>query len=392
MKVAGLMSGTSLDGIDAALVEVAEPDDDAARGGDWRTGDGVAWRLVAFETFPFPRDHRAEIHDCITSGDPASLTRLHMRLGEWFAEAVLGVCRTAGVSLPELDLIGSHGQTVWHQPPQEGGRGATLQLGCPATVAERTGVDVVSDFRSRDMAAGGEGAPLVPWVDRLLFAADRVRVLQNIGGMGNLTRVPPRGSDEEVVAFDTGPGNALIDGVMELATNGEHSYDPDGAWARAGTVDEALLAEILEDPFFRRPPPKSTGRETFGRAYVQTLVERRLPGDRAAWSDLVATLTALTARTIGDAVRRWAPPGPGGELVVTGGGGKNPALVEMIRRELDPTPVHTGEVLGVDPEAKEALAFAMLAWAHATGRPGNVPSVTGASGPRILGSLTPGKG
>lgn len=383
MNVVGLMSGTSLDGIDAALIEI-----DEGKAG----ADDVVWRLIAFDTLPYPRDRREEIHDAILEGDAAHLARLHARLGEWFAEAVLRVCRAAGVSLRDVDLVGSHGQTVWHQPPREGERGSTLQLGCPATIAERTGIDVVSDFRARDMAAGGEGAPLVPWVDRLLFQSDHVRILQNIGGMANLTRLPPPDSEEPLVAFDTGPGNALIDTAVELATNGEYNFDAEGAWARLGTIDEALLAELLTDPYYRRPPPKSTGREAFGRTYVQTLIERSRPADRQGWADLITTLTALTATTIADAVRRWADPGPGGEVLVSGGGGRNPALVEMLRTRLDPIPVRTGDALGFPPEAKEAIAFAVLAWAHVTGRTGNVPEVTGASGVRVLGSLTPGRG
>lgn len=381
MNVVGLMSGTSLDGIDAALIEIDDADGDPG---------AVAWRLIAFDTLPYPRGHRDEIHDAILRGDPAHLSRLHARLGEWFAEAVRRVCGAAGVGLAEVDLVGSHGQTVWHQPPGDGRRGSTLQLGCPATIAERTGIDVISDFRSRDVAAGGEGAPLVSWVDRLLFATDHTRVLQNIGGMANLTRVPARGTDERVVAFDTGPGNALIDTAVELATNGALPYDAEGEWARRGAVDDALLAELLDDPFFQRPPPKSTGREAFGRAYVQALVDRRPTADAAAWADLVATLTALTATSIADAVARWAPPGPGGEVVVTGGGARNPALVEMLVARLDPIPVRTGDALGFPPEAKEAIAFAVLAWAHVLGRPANVPEVTGAAGPRVLGSFTPG--
>ncbi|HUG40724.1 MAG TPA: anhydro-N-acetylmuramic acid kinase [Longimicrobiales bacterium] len=382
MRVVGLMSGTSLDGIDAALIEIDGTED----------GDEIAWRLVAFDTLPYPRGRREEIHDAILEGDAAHLARTHARLGEWFAEAVLRVCRAADVSLRDVDLVGSHGQTVWHQPPREGMRGSTLQLGCPATIAERTGIDVVSDFRSRDMAAGGEGAPLVSWVDQLLFTADHVRILQNIGGMANLTRLPPRGSDVPIIAFDTGPGNALIDTAVELATNGELTFDAEGGWARRGAVDEAFLAELMEDPFFHRAPPKSTGREAYGRAYVQTLVERRRPADRDGWADLIATLTALTAATIAEGVRRWADPGEAGEVLVSGGGGRNPALVEMLRSRLDPVPVRTGDALGFPPEAKEAIAFAVLAWAHAMGRPGNVPEVTGASGARVLGSYTPGRG
>lgn len=374
------MSGTSLDGIDAALVEIEE--------GPAGRPD---WRLVAFDSTSYPADRREEIHDSILEGDPASLTRLHARLGDWFAEAALRVCQTADVSPDAVDLIGSHGQTIWHQPPHEGRRGATLQLGDPATVAERTGIPVISDFRSRDMAAGGEGAPLVSWVDQLLFATDHVRILQNIGGMSNLTWLPAAGSDEAVVAFDTGPGNALIDTAAELATNGEAQFDRDGELARRGNIDESLLRELLDDPFFHRAPPKSTGREAFGRRYVQALVERHRPADSQAWSDLTATLTALTARSIARAVERWSPAGETGELVVSGGGARNPTLMRMLREALEPVPVLTTEVLGFDPEAKEALAFAVLAWAHVSRRPANLPSVTGASGPRILGSYTPGR-
>lgn len=376
------MSGTSLDGIDAALVDIHEPEGSA----------GPDCRLVAFETVPFDAGRRAEIHGTILDGAPASLARLHARLGEWLAEAVRTLCRTADVSLEAIDLIGSHGQTVWHQPPGEEGRGATLQLGDPATIAERTGVPVVSDFRSRDMAAAGQGAPLVPWVDRLLFTTDHVRILQNIGGMANLTRVPAAGSDEALVAFDTGPGNALIDAAVELATGGAESFDRDGGWARRGAIDRPLLDRLLDEPYFRRPPPKSTGRERFGREYVRELARRHPPADADGWADLIATLTALTARSIALAVRRWAAPGDGADLVVTGGGALNPTLMAMIRHELDPLPVETGDVLGVDSAAKEALAFAVLAWAHVVRRPANVPSVTGAAGPRVLGSLTPGRG
>ncbi|NIP81497.1 MAG: anhydro-N-acetylmuramic acid kinase [Gemmatimonadetes bacterium] len=280
---------------------------------------------------------------------------------------------------------------MWHRPPADGERGSTLQLGDPATIAERTGVAVVSDFRSRDMAAGGEGAPLVPWVDRLLFSGDRPRILQNIGGMANLARVPVPGSDDPVVAFDTGPGNALIDAAVTLATHGARAFDEDGAWADRGRVDTALLEELLDDPFFRRPPPKSTGRESFGRTYVETLLARRRPTGTADWADLIRTLTALTARSIGDAVRRWAPIGPDGELIVTGGGARNPVLMELLADELAPVPVLSGDVLGFDAEAKEAVAFAVLAWAHVRGRPASLPGVTGAAGPRVLGSFTPGR-
>lgn len=381
MLVIGLMSGTSLDGIDAALVELE--DDDGAR------TDDVAWTVRAFRSVPFSPAQREEIHRCILDGDAAALCRLNARLGEWLAAAALQACDAAGLKPADVHLIGSHGQTIWHQPPDEE-RGATLQLGDAGTIAERTGIPVVSDFRSRDMAAGGEGAPLVPWVDRFLFSQpDRVRVLQNIGGIANLTRVPRTGSGEALVAFDTGPGNAPIDAAVELATSGSERYDADGRWARQGHVRPDLLETLLQEPFFQRPPPKSTGREVFGRPYVQALARRMQPADRQAWADLVATLTALTAHTIGDAVRRWVLPLGADELVLTGGGARNPVLREMIEAAVAPLPVLPGDILGIDPDAKEAIAFAALAWAHVRRVPGNVPAVTGAAGPRVLGSYTP---
>lgn len=395
MRAMGLMSGTSMDGIDAVVMEIRDA-------GPGRPPD---WRVEAFETAPYSPERRRAIESVVAGGSPASVAALHAALGEWLAEAALSVCRSAGLDPADVDVIGSHGQTVWHSPPTGPspeapatgsppaldlpGRGCTLQLGDPATVAERTGVPVVADFRSRDMAAGGHGAPLVPWVDRLLFAREAPRTLVNIGGMANVTRVPARGSDEPVVAFDTGPGNAIIDAAVRLATGGERAYDVDGEWARRGRVDEARVEELLADPWFRRPPPKSTGRERFGRPYVEALA----PGgsDREGWEGLVATLTDVVARAIADGVVRWADPGVDGEVVVTGGGVENPALMERLRTALEPRAVLRGDVLGVDPAAKEAVAFAVLAWAHVTGRPGSVPSATGAAGPRVLGSLTPGR-
>jgi anhydro-N-acetylmuramic acid kinase len=379
MRVIGLMSGTSLDGVDAAIVDL---DGDAV--------DTVDWRLVAFQTVPYTAEQRREIHDAIERGTAASLCRLHARLGEWLAAAALAVCTRAGIDAGDVDLIGSHGQTVWHDPPTRFERGATLQLGCAATIAERTGISVVSDFRTRDVAAGGEGAPLVPWADRALFAAaDRMRVLQNIGGMANLTWLPQRGTDAPVLAFDTGPGNALIDAAVELATRGADSYDRDGRWAKVGRIDQELLDELLAHPFHARTPPKSTGREVFGRGMVQSIVARLAPVAPEEWADVIVTLTAYTARSIADAIRRWALPLGVDEVIVTGGGARNPVLVRMLADAIAPVPVLDGAALGIAAEAKEAVAFAALAWAHRAGLPGNVPEATGAAGPRILGSFTP---
>ncbi|HUH14058.1 MAG TPA: anhydro-N-acetylmuramic acid kinase [Longimicrobiales bacterium] len=377
MRVIGLMSGTSLDGVDAALVRL--------------DGDAPEWRVEAFVAHPYPAERRERIHAAIQEGGAPELCRLHTALGEWFAEAALAACAAAGVAADAVDLIGSHGQTVWHEPPAPEWRGSTLQMGCPATIAERTGIPVVSDFRARDTAAGGEGAPLVPWVDRLLFShPERRRVLQNIGGMANLTRVPRRGEDAPLLAFDTGPGIALVDAAVELATGGERVFDEDGRWAARGQVDEALLEELLAHPFLHRAPPKSTGRETFGRPMVARLAERFTGGGEPRWKDLVATLTELTARSIADAVRRWVLPEGADELIVTGGGARNPELVRRIATALDPLPVRTADALGLDPEAKEAVAFAVLGWAFVRERAGNVPEATGARGPRVLGSFTPG--
>lgn len=380
LRVVGLMSGTSLDGIDAALVEF--------RGADTVS---LEWSLLAAVTVPYTPAQRDQLHDAIVHGGAAAFCRAHAHLGEWFAEAVLRVCAEAGLEPREVDLVGSHGQTVWHDPPDKGCRGATLQLGSAATIAERTGIAVVSDFRSRDVAAGGEGAPLVPWVDRALFSVpSRRRVLQNIGGMANLTWLPPRGEDSPLLAFDTGPGNALIDAAVELATDGRERYDAGGRWARRGTVLPELLDELLTHPFFRRDPPKSTGREVFGRPYVEALVRKVQPATDQEWADLVATLTALTAESIADAMRRWVFPRGVDEIVVTGGGAHNPVLSQMLADRVAPVPLIDGEALGLDPDFKEAVAFAALGWAYLRGVPANVPEATGAAGPRILGSYTPG--
>jgi anhydro-N-acetylmuramic acid kinase len=380
MIVVGLMSGTSLDGIDAALVDI---------GGD--APETIDWRLIHGCTLAFPEERRRRIHDAILHGSAERLCRLDAELGEWFAEAVERVCREAGMPVEAVDLIGSHGQTVWHVPPADGARGSTLQLGDPATIAERTGRPVVSDFRTRDMAAGGQGAPLVPWIDQVLFAADgRPRALQNIGGIGNVSWVPARGAAEPVFAFDTGPGNALIDAAVEIATAGRLTYDRDGALAAQGTVDEGLLAELLAHPYFAQEPPKSSGREAFGRPFVERLVDAVRPEGDQDWLDLVATLTELTARSICGAYERWILPRGVEQVVLTGGGARNPTLVARIRALLDPLPVADSGTLGLGMDVKEALAFAVLAWAHVRRIPANVPEATGAKGPRVLGSLTPG--
>ncbi|MCY3704051.1 MAG: anhydro-N-acetylmuramic acid kinase [Gammaproteobacteria bacterium] len=380
MKVLGMMSGTSLDGVDAALLEV---------GGT--TPGTFSWRLLGFHSESYRPEERDSIRRAIEGGGPADLARLHAALGERFARCALTGCARAGVDPGSVAAIGSHGQTVWHDPPSGDARGATLQLGDPATIAEITGIPVVSDFRTRDVAAGGHGAPLVPWPDRLLFSApDRPRALQNLGGMANVTWLPAASDGQPVLAFDTGPGVALIDTAAELATDGRRTFDADGELAAAGEVDNDLLAQLLQHPFLHRPPPKSTGREVFGSAFVERLVERVVPRTKRDWAGLVATLTAFTAASVADACRRWVLPRGASEVLLAGGGALNPVLAAMISDRLAPVPVRDLSVLGLEPEAREAACFAVLAWAHLRGLPANSPASTGASGRRVLGSLTPG--
>jgi anhydro-N-acetylmuramic acid kinase len=373
------MSGTSLDGIDAAVLEVEGSDPVSVR-----------WRLRAYVCQAYSSDRRKRIEAAIESGRAAEVCRLHVDLGEWLAEAARCACEAAALTAQDVAAIGSHGQTIWHEPPAAGVRGATLQLGDPATIAERTGIPVISDLRARDVAAGGHGAPLVPWTDRVLFAAEgRSYAIQNIGGIANVTWLAPRGSETPPLAFDTGPGVVLIDAAAALATGGRLTYDQDGRLAAAGRVREDLLDELMAHPFFRLEPPRSTGREMFGATVVRQLVERLAPRNDREWADLVATLTALTARSIGAAYRRWVIGRGVDEVFVAGGGARNPSLMSRIEAELDPIPVRSLAALGMDPDAREAAAFALLAWAHVHGMPANEPSATGATAPRVLGSYTP---
>ena len=373
----GVMSGTSLDGISAAAVRFADglgaPGASAERGAT----------LLAFRVTPYTPEQHARLRKALTGGTAQEYCRLAFDLGSWLAEAAIGVIADAGVARDEVRAIGSHGQSMWHEPLH-----STWQLGEAAVIAERTGIDVVSDFRVRDVAAGGHGAPLVSMADALIFSSDHWRALQNIGGIGNVTVVPPNGAFDGVRAFDTGPGASVIDRVVR-ALEPELPYDVDGRLAAAGTPIDEVVTELLAAPYFASPPPKSTGPELFDARYVQTLIERcRSTMPRATTEDIVATATSLTARSIADAYRRFLPE-PITETLVSGGGARNPTLVRMIAALIAPIEVRHFSDVFFDGEAKEAVAFALLAHLHVNGRAGNVPRATGAKGQRILGKLTP---
>lgn len=377
----GIMSGTSLDGVDVALLEV--------RGSDPARLD---WSLAGFLSREYAPEERDRIRLAIDSGGARELALLNRDLARLFVRTFRALLEEVAAEDDAIVAVGSHGQTVWHEPPSAGRPGVTLQLGDAATLAEELGCPVVGDFRSRDVAAGGHGAPLVPWADWVMFRREGVgRALQNLGGMGNVTFLPRDGDVAGVLGFDTGPGVALLDRAAQLASNGADAWDLNGRRASRGTVDEDLLSELLDDPFFLEVPPRSTGRERFGDRRMREIVDRIQPATEASWDDLLATLTELTARSVATAYETFLPSGGIDAVVLTGGGAKNPALVGSLREALAPLPVATGaDALGIDPDAREAAAFALLAWARLNEVPGNVPAATGASGARVLGSLHAG--
>jgi len=361
----GLMSGTSLDGMDAALVRFHGP---------------THAELISFATRPYSDSERAAIRSAFDGGSARAFAALHVQLADWACDAVQLALDQAPALAPELAFIAFHGQTIWHEPPL-----VTWQLGEPALLAERFGVRVVSNFRARDVAAGGQGAPLVPVADVLLFGApDAPRVLLNLGGMANLTYVERRAQERGAFAFDTGPGVAIIDAVARLVRP-DLPFDRDGRLASQGKPDERVLAELLTDPFFALSPPKSTGRERFGDGYAKALHARVLGADG------VATAVELTARVVGRALASWVPSAP--EVVVSGGGVHHPGLMAALARELGagdrPRQVRRFDDLFFPGDAKEAVAFALLGYLTLHGQPGNLVNATGAAGPRVLGTVAP---
>lgn len=371
------MSGTSLDGIDVAVVEM---------GGRGERPEPAA--LAAFQAHPYDAAFREALRRACDGGESTTadeLCELDFTLGTRFADAVLATLAASGITPGQVAAIGSHGQTVRHRPPAGGRPGSTLQIGEPAVIAERTGITVVADFRVRDMAAGGHGAPLTPYFDRLLLSSRRAtRAIQNIGGMANVTALPRVGEGRPPVAFDTGPGVALIDGAVRRLTGGEVAYDRDGEMAAHGQVLERAVEEWLADPFFSEPPPRSTGRERFGSAPLERWMARHR---EARPEDLVSTLTEVTARSIAGSYR-WIGFEVE-EVYLCGGGARNAELRRRLAERLAPTPLADLAALGWEGDAREAAAFALLARQHLLGFAASPEWATGARGARILGKRVP---
>lgn len=370
MRIAGIMSGTSLDGIDVAVVDL--------RGG--------RFKLVASHH----ANYREKVREALLSvsnqvAHVATVSRLNFLLGELYAKAFQDCCRRNRMDPKTVRAIGCHGQTIYHEGRPEpflGRRVAnTFQIGEAAVIAERTGIDVISNFRERDIAAGGQGAPLVPLFDYLLFRhAKHGRIALNLGGIGNITAIPAGASIDDVVAFDTGPANMIIDQLVARLTNGVQQFDRNGAIARKGRIDERLVSELTKDPYFRKAPPKTAGREQYGAGFIDRLINTGVP-----LIDLIATATMFTAQTVALGIRQTR--GAYRDLIVGGGGARNSYLMELLAR-CTGLRTQTSEVFGVDSTYKEAIAFALLAGETLAARPGNVPSATGAARPAILGKLT----
>ena len=378
MKIIGLMSGTSADGVDAAIVDFSfhgEP------------------TLVGFATYPYSPALRRRILDLSHAESVVldELVRMDFLLGELFAKAVITLADDSGVPLDSISFIGSHGHTVRHlpEPVRFCGRSirATMQIGQPAIIAQRTGITTIADFRPRDIAAGGLGAPLVPYADWIMFTdPNRIRAVQNIGGIANVTYLPAGAEADNIIAFDTGPGNMIIDYLIAAITDGRKKFDRGGRIGARGDVCDRTLRRLMRNPYLLRSPPKTTGRELFGNIFAEKFL-KRARADGLTDPDIIATATEFTAASIADAYSRHLPKRPN-EVILCGGGAKNSLLVIRLTERLEPMKIMTTDDLGVNADAKEAISFAMLAFLTAMSQPGNAPSATGASCPVVLGNIT----
>ncbi|MEN6386073.1 MAG: anhydro-N-acetylmuramic acid kinase [Phycisphaerales bacterium] len=361
MRVIGLMAGTSADGVDAAAVEIK----------------GTKIKVLAFDTFAFTPPVRTKILELgeqknFSAGE---ISDFNFELGDIFADAAIKLCKNNKINLKSIDLIGSHGQTIFHRPAK-----STFQIGESSIIAYKTGITTVSDFRPKDIAAGGQGAPLVPFADYFLFKSKKNRAIQNIGGIANVTFLPRNCKPDDIIAFDTGPGNMIIDRLVYLLTKGKLNYDKDGKIAAKGKINQEILKQMLANPYFRIKPPKSTGRELFGKEYTDAFY-KKMPGE-----DIVTTATAFTAKSIAHAYKIFLPKMPD-EIILCGGGAKNKTLVEMLKEETKSKILFTDD-FGINSDAKEAVSFAILAYATIKGMTNNVPSATGAKKAVILGKVT----
>ncbi|MEB2310074.1 MAG: anhydro-N-acetylmuramic acid kinase [Candidatus Brocadiaceae bacterium] len=394
-KVIGLMSGTSADGIDACLVEIS--------------GNGIHTKIhiLDFETYPYDNAIRTAIFETcnLTTGTVDKVCHLNFYLGKLFANAAKSLVKKASVSLADIDFIGSHGQTIYHLPDKaiiDTTRDlkkdlwglpflpSTLQIGEPSVIAQETGITTVADFRPRDVAAGGQGAPLVPYADFILFRdKEKGRALQNIGGIANVTFLPSNCSTDEIVAFDTGPGNMVIDHITQIVSNNRYLFDDGGKLAARGKVNDRLLASLLAHPYISKPPPKSTGREEFGKPFADNLYKNAVLSGIEDM-DILATATAFTARTIADSYKQWILPKHHiSEIIISGGGIHNATLIKFLTQYLPSTmKIYPISDFGIASNAKEALAFAILANETISGNPNNIPSVTGAKEAVIMGKIT----
>ena len=375
MIAIGLMSGTSADAIDAAVVRL------------WRTQDTLYLESLAYIEQPHPPSTRRRILNLFPPhrGSARAICEVNVLIGEAFAKTALATIEAAGLVPSQIDLIASHGQTIYHQV-EPGHTRSTLQIGEPAVIAERTGITTVADFRPRDIAAGGQGAPLVSYIDHLCFYQPNLtRVIQNIGGIGNATVL-----GQETFAFDTGPGNALIDHAASRLSGGKREYDRDGAWAARGTIHQGLLTDLLDHPYFAQQPPKTTGRELFGAAFADRVIDRAQEMGLSQF-DIMATLTALTAHSIARAYTDFVPT-PVDQVILSGGGQRNATLLQMIKQELSPTVnLRPADAFGISSDGKEALSFAVLGYLTLHGWTGTLSACTGADHPSVLGHITPGK-